>query len=491
MIGVQDVQQLEGRMNQIWIGSYKLRVKVAIDRGQNGRGYQKTAERSGRIREQSFVKPGRTYVQAVKESSARSVGAQVWRKTVGVQEREEPVDKASIALGKPLEFEAVRSGEKVGGAIVEESTERIIDFSPSKEENKWLEGSVVAVVRSMSMISNIQERVDIDGGLINLSPLGGRSVLLTERVEGYLSEYIQHNSESFPVWCEVIYPWDMAPLNNCRMVWLRISGVPLKAWSDRCFEWIADTVGEVVMLHADTKSKAILCDGRVLVLCAEKHKVSKTIKLKVVEKMYEITVMEEEWRADPDWWLGDDDRNGEASSGSEYSSSDDGEEDSEVMASVIRGDDEADIEDELMQEKDILNLNVEEVTAAKKWDREEGTGLPTESSLRLDSMCGSKEGAGPVVRESKRQALGGLGANIEAGMTGDQNGVSDGELNKIVNLGIRDSREKKRRNVKDCYAQLQASNFAAGSMGMKGRVSLRSHRVQQQSATQQQLMVTQ
>ncbi|GLU20995.1 hypothetical protein SLE2022_371630 [Rubroshorea leprosula] len=445
----------------------------------------------GKIREQSFVKPGRSYVQVVKGSPSRTVGAQVWRKTVGGQEREDPVDRASIALGKPLELEDARSGEKVGGAMDGESKERIIEFSPSKEENKWLEGSVVAVVRSMSMISNIQERVDIDGGLINLSPLGGRSVLLTERVEGYLSEYIQHNSESFELWCEVIYHWDMAPLNSSRMVWLRISGVPLKAWSDRCFERIAESVGEVVMLHADTKSKSILCDGRVLILCAEKQKIAKTMKLKVEEKLYEIMVMEEEWRADPDWWLADDDRNGESSSGSEYSSSEDGEEDPEVMASVIRGDDEADIEDELMQEKGILNLNVEEVTAAKKWDREEENGPHTESGLRLDSMDGPEKESGPVVRESKTQASGGLGAIIDSGKAGDQNGASDGEFNNILHLGIRDSSGRKRRNIKDCYPHVQASNFAAGSQWIKGRASLRSHRVQQLPVTQQQQQVTQ
>ncbi|GKV26502.1 hypothetical protein SLEP1_g35790 [Rubroshorea leprosula] len=346
MLGVQDVQYMEGRLNQIWFGSYKLRVKVAIDRGQNGTVYQKEADRKGRIRAQSFVKPGRSYVQAVKGYSSRAVGAQVWRKIAGVQERADLVDRASIAPGKPLGMENVRSGEEGGGAMDGESKESIIDFSPSKEENVWLEGGVVAVVRSMSMISNIQERVDIDGGLINLSPLGGRSVLLTERVEGYLSEYIQHNKESFDLWCEIIYPWALAPLIGGRMVWLRISGVPLQAWCDRCFERIAALVGEVIMIHADTKSKSILCDGRVLILCDEKHKISKTMKLKVEEKLYEIMVAEEEWRADPDWWLADDDRNGGTSSGSEYSSSEQGEEEPELMASVIRGDDEADIEDE-------------------------------------------------------------------------------------------------------------------------------------------------
>ncbi|GKV49682.1 hypothetical protein SLEP1_g56420 [Rubroshorea leprosula] len=387
MLGVQDVQNLEGRLNQIWIGSYKLRVKVAIDRGQNGTVYQKEAERKGRIRAQSFVKLGRSYVQAVKRYSSRAVGAQVWRKTVGVQERADPMDRASITPGKPLGLENARSGEKVGGAMDGETKESIIDFSPSKEENVWLEGGVVA-----------------------------------------------HNKESFDLWCEIIYPWALAPLNGGRMVWLRISGVPLKAWCDRCFERIAASVGEVIMLHADTKSKSILCDGRFLILCAKKHKIEKTMKLKVEEKLYEIMVVEEEWRADPDWWLADDDRNGETSSGSEYSSSEQGEEEPELMASVIRGDDEADIEDELMQEKGILNLNDQEVTVAKQWERVEKNGLVSESGLRLDSIYGPKEGTGPDLRACKMQVLGGLGLTTASGKAEDQQSASGGELNNNLHL---------------------------------------------------------
>ncbi|GKV08137.1 hypothetical protein SLEP1_g19813 [Rubroshorea leprosula] len=50
-------------------------------------------------------------------------------------------------------------------------------------------GSMVAVVKSLESITAIQERMDVDGGLISLSPLGGRQFLLIERVQGYLSDY--------------------------------------------------------------------------------------------------------------------------------------------------------------------------------------------------------------------------------------------------------------------------------------------------------------
>ncbi|GLT90043.1 hypothetical protein SLE2022_079960 [Rubroshorea leprosula] len=243
------------------------------------------------------------------------------------------------------------------------------------------------------------------------------------------------------------------------------------------------------MLHADTKSKSILCDGRVLILSAERHKISKTLFLKVEGKLYEILVTEEEWRVDPDWWLAEEDRNGGTTTGSEYSLSKNGEADPELMASEIHGDDEADIEDELLQETSILNLNNEEVTVVKQWVREEGSGPVTELGLRLDSNDGPKEGFGPVWRVTKMQESGGLGSNSDSGKEGDQQGVSGGEINNNMQLGFRDSRERKRRDIKDCYPKVPVTSYAAGSQWSSRRTTMRSHRtlkVQQVPATQEQ-----
>ncbi|GLT94098.1 hypothetical protein SLE2022_118570 [Rubroshorea leprosula] len=500
MLGVKDVQQLEGSLNQIWIGSYKLRVKVAIDRGQKGADNQRNARLKGRITEQSYVKPGWSYVQAVKGQSLRSAGVQVWRKSAGTQERADPADKVSITHGRaeptdrvsitqgnPLELEVVKACEN--GSLVGEYSEGVIDFSPSKEEIKWLDGSFVMVVRSMSLISTIQERVDVDGGLITLSPLGGRSLLLSERVDGYLIEYIQHNKDLFDLWCEEIYPWHLAPLNRGRMVWLRISGVPLQAWCDRCFERIAETMGEVVMLHTDTKSKAILCDGRVLILSDDKHKVSKTLKLKVEEKLFEILVTEEEWRADPDWWLAEEDRQGGSTSGSEYSSSENGGEDPELMMAEICGEEEVETDAELVQEKDILNLNEEAITGGAQLVSAEEFGPGMNLGSLLDSNSGVRVGCGPDPGEAKLQEPGGLGLIADSGKTGEQQDKSDGQINNILHLGIRDSRGRKTKDLKDCYPQAQTTKGVAVSQGISGRTMLRSSRVhneQQVEATQAQ-----
>ncbi|GLU15850.1 hypothetical protein SLE2022_323080 [Rubroshorea leprosula] len=176
------------------------------------------------------------------------------------------------------------------------------------------------------------------------------------------------------------------------MVWVRVSGVPLKDWSDRCFEKIAASLGEVVMVHEDTKSKSILCDGRVLILCSERHKIVKTLKLKVEEMLYQIGVTEEEWRANPDWWLSEDDRREETETNSDNSSSEQGEEDHEFNYSVIQGDDVDDV-DEIDGER----LQVEGNSNSKKAVITEGMGFAKKENKELDGLNNQKG----LIRDAK------------------------------------------------------------------------------------------
>ncbi|GLU04444.1 hypothetical protein SLE2022_215900 [Rubroshorea leprosula] len=286
-----------------------MRVKIANDRQRKssspgkGQGALKVSGSTSIMNR--LVQPGQTYAQAVKGQGKR-------------------VDKAS-EQSQEKEKKETSKKEVVKTRLQEnkdvEKTEKTIEHIPMGDELKWLEGGMVAVVRSMALVFEIQEQMDLDGGSISLSPIGGRQVLLTEKVAGFLSDYMKHNEELFGMWFESITPWEMAPEEKSRMVWLRRSGVPLKAWGERCFQMIGETIGEVLLVHEDTKKKAILWDGRVLILCSESSKISKQIKLKVGEQVFEIEIVEEEWRSDPDWWLSENDRRSNLEMESDYSNS--------------------------------------------------------------------------------------------------------------------------------------------------------------------------
>ncbi|GLT77415.1 hypothetical protein SLA2020_490030, partial [Shorea laevis] len=73
MMGVQDVFHMEQRLNQIWIGLYKLRVRVAEDRVHRRSEYQRKAGTEGgkKIENcfQKLVQPDKSYVQVVAGNS--------------------------------------------------------------------------------------------------------------------------------------------------------------------------------------------------------------------------------------------------------------------------------------------------------------------------------------------------------------------------------------------------------------------------------------
>ncbi|GLU18987.1 hypothetical protein SLE2022_352590 [Rubroshorea leprosula] len=515
MRGVQDVKQLEERLNRIWIESYKLRARVASSRRQREIRSQRNAgkksgtdrvqrrfeqRRSARlkegIREQRFVQPGLSYVQAVMGDS-RKHSALVLNKQEEKKEKSAAMDRISIIQRKSASLEGKSSEEKEGAVNSGINREEIIEFCPLKEENEWLQGSMIVVVKSMSLISTIQERLDVDGGLINISPLGGRTILLTEKLVGYLNEYLLQHKELFELWCEKIHSWDEAPQNYGRMVWVRISGVPLKAWSERCFEMIAASLGEVVLVHEDTKSKSILCDGRVLILCSERNKIVKTLKLKVEEKLYQIGVTEEEWRADPDWWLSEDDRREEAETSSDVSSSEQGEEDHEFNYSVIRGDDvDDDVDDvegtdgERLEAEGISNSKKGAITESRGSAREENKeldGLNNQKGLIRDAEDGPEEEYGLNVSISHVQETRdtGIGPKSLIGNLGEVQGTIEGELNNGAKSGTRDSREKKKKDLKDCYPQEKLAGGEGRAQERSVSTMQRLHRNQKELPTVQ------
>ncbi|GLU16462.1 hypothetical protein SLE2022_328950 [Rubroshorea leprosula] len=192
MARVKNELQMERQLNTMWISSYKMKVEIADDRGKKpteSKKLQRAVKDNGLTSKMNrLVQPGKSYAQAVKGKGKRAEKAQI-----------QPQDK---------DEEETADKDEVKKRVVENM---VVEHSPTGEELHWLEGGMVAVVRSLGLISEIQERIDVDGGSISLTPIGGRRVLLSERVVGYLSEYMKINEELFDLWFESINPWETAP----------------------------------------------------------------------------------------------------------------------------------------------------------------------------------------------------------------------------------------------------------------------------------------
>ncbi|GLT96063.1 hypothetical protein SLE2022_137120 [Rubroshorea leprosula] len=310
LLGVKNEYQMERSLNEIWIGTFKVRVRLAEDRYRRKIGSGKASHADlgkGKVSNVGrLVQPGQSYAQAVVEGyKSQAEGSNGRERSVSEKAKEVLADNGEMVVNQHVgEMVGTDAGNAGAGRMANEEEEskkgEFIEFTPLQEEVHWLEGSMVVVVKALAALTAIQERMDVDGGLLSLLPLGGRQFLLIERVQGYLSEYRQQNTELFDLWFESIQPWAEASQSTGRMIWVRITGVPLKAWSVRCFEKIGESVGEVIRIHEDTKNRAILSEGRVLVVSPETGKISKSITLQVDEQLFAVTVVEEEWRTDPD-----------------------------------------------------------------------------------------------------------------------------------------------------------------------------------------------
>ncbi|GLU06855.1 hypothetical protein SLE2022_238450 [Rubroshorea leprosula] len=438
MAGVKNEFQMEGQLNTMWIGSYKIKVRIADERqrkpAQSKKIQGSVKDHGSSSKMNRLVQPGQSYAQAVKAKGKRE-------------------DKAPIQTQDKDEEETAVEDE-----VKERAEENmVVEYTPSGEDLKWLEGGMVAVVRSLALISEIQESFDIDGGSISLSPIGGRRVLLTERVVGYLSDYRKTNVELFDLCFESIKPWEMAPEETSRMAWLRISGVPLKAWGEGCFQRIGETVGEVLMIHEDTKNKSILWDGRVLVLCSESRKIEKRIKLKVGDQLYELEIVEEEWRSDPDWWLSENDRKSDQKTESdEYSVAWSQNEDPAInVDGICEGDDVNSDSVQLMKDM-VSNLNLKCATGMESWKQsasgkeiadDESDGRAEEFGLQRLSSVGPGIRSGPVnsieIGGSKELSLEGPNINTHKSEFAATSHKTENRV--LVN--------KKHRPIQACYPE--------------------------------------
>ncbi|GKV46285.1 hypothetical protein SLEP1_g53277 [Rubroshorea leprosula] len=342
MVGVQNEEQMVKKLNEIWFGQYKLRVK----RADHGSGFPRRRRYQAVVGKSKWVEK-------------QQPQGMIATKKVSVK-RHEGRDIEQRVLGAENEGEGSGEKEKVQEKSMGVDKECIIAFEPTKEENQWLEGGMVAVLISLMSVTGIQERMDVDGGLLALFPLGGSFVLLLEKVKGYLGEYMVQNRELFDTWFESILPWALVLARSSRLVWLRISSIPLNAWTDRCFEMIGRTFGEVVKVHEDTKSKAVLCERR----------------------LHEIQVMEEGWRSDPDWWLSEGDRRSTTGALLEYSSTHIDSEDQRFIDDEILGEDEDNIELELLQENGILNSKSKQIDGESLTGGDGGYDHCNENGLR-------------------------------------------------------------------------------------------------------------
>lgn len=110
--------------------------------------------------------------------------------------------------------------------------ERKVHLQPFMKREQWSEfnKAYVGVVENPGMTYNILEIFNIEFYFsLKVTPLEGNLCLLEEIEEGELFELVESRKDWLIKWFLEIYMWDPMDVDNERLTWLRVYGIPCHA----------------------------------------------------------------------------------------------------------------------------------------------------------------------------------------------------------------------------------------------------------------------
>lgn len=221
------MEEMSARLDDIWIGSYKIRVKPARFAREHNPGarsvpYQRRSDRSFPI-----ARPG-------------------WRR--------ENLSYAGSLKGYQCSQANVSETHNLNSPINDQSP--CISFHPSEEECSWLHGSLIGslkdkyswVINGSSILQEISKSCLISflgSDLILIRSLPGVSVKLDDP---YFAAWSRK-------WLDYVGDWNEDIIHKKMTIWTILFGVPLKAWSPRFFKMVTAKFGSLIHIDESTSSK--------------------------------------------------------------------------------------------------------------------------------------------------------------------------------------------------------------------------------------------
>ncbi|KAM0000850.1 putative RNA recognition motif domain, nucleotide-binding alpha-beta plait domain superfamily [Helianthus debilis subsp. tardiflorus] len=117
----------------------------------------------------------------------------------------------------------------------------------SKSWNAWGSKTLIVEAKSVHFLCNLLVITEkIDRFLTGIRYIGGLRVLMTFAQKIHCDAFLDRYNEKQSKWFSMVKQWEGADQFVDRIAWLRIDGVPVKAWDNKVFDTIARTFGHVV-----------------------------------------------------------------------------------------------------------------------------------------------------------------------------------------------------------------------------------------------------
>lgn len=170
-----------------------------------------------------------------------------------------------------------------------------------EEETEWLRASALATIRSLDVLVKVKDKFTLEGFNFAVTSLGNNQVLISGNSMEEIKKFRITEKALLDQWFLEINIWFPQKRRCGNLVWIRIAGMPLHGWSERGFRTVGMRFGEVLAVDGDTRSKAWLSCGRVLVYTEKEECISKSLIMKIGEERHTLLITEESWKLDPKW----------------------------------------------------------------------------------------------------------------------------------------------------------------------------------------------
>jgi len=246
---VSDVEELEWRLGEVWLGDTRLKVNIA----KFGREDRLTDE-----------------VLARKEVIGGSAG---------------------VVTKDPSFTQVVQQG--LNGGVASVVLRRVVVL-PSEERLKELECCFVAVLAFQREAKQVHNSLVL-GGMkhIGVSSMGANMVLL-KAAEPKCIEQVERRHDS---WWRGLFSsvkrWSPNLMAQQRRVWLRFFGLPLHVWEEKCFKQSRALFGDFVDFDEDTINLNRLDLARICVNTSNMAFINEKLRLEIMGAIFDVWVVEQ------------------------------------------------------------------------------------------------------------------------------------------------------------------------------------------------------
>jgi hypothetical protein len=273
---VENYQYLLSKIEETWIGTYKIRAN--LPKFKRGEG-QKVAKKEGGG--QVEVKRN-TNLETIQDGNRKSFKDAV--AGVNNNHKPRPADRGEVprrrASKRRLTDEEYRKG--------------IMEIAVDSNNLKKLEDSFVGSLWEAGEAENIQITLWMEGYQhIKATTMGLDLILLTTTDAGGIEKAYASNKEWWERWFSSVKPWRPDILPRRRRVWVRLFGVPLHIWGWEGFFKIVYCFGKLKSLDPETLNHSRYDVARVQLEVASWDMLDKVVEIKVDEEIFIVRMVEE------------------------------------------------------------------------------------------------------------------------------------------------------------------------------------------------------